>query len=282
MATVESVYNQAINCLHKRDGVSLDVRELLCFINGYTSKEEFYQKKSEKIKDLRLFITLFLRYLEHEPIEYLINKSTFLGKEFYVDNRVLIPRMESEEVVLKAIEKANEVFKGKEIEVADICSGSGVLGISFSLQYKKAKLTFVDIDFNALEVNKANAKKHGLCGEKYHNGDNIEPLIKNKQKVDLIICNPPYILNEEEIDEGVLRYEKRSFLIDKEPYYVYKEILKKAPKIKKDKLLIVFEIGYDTKAELEKMLKENYPHYKYEFFKDINKKDRILVVTIDE
>ena len=281
MATLIDIYNNTINSLHHKDNCAYYIRKILMHINGINSDAEFYLRADENIADLRLFTSYFNRFLQGEPLEYILNECPFLAEKYYVDNRVLIPRVESEEVVLIAVKFAKEIFKNRPIEIADICSGSGVLSIAFSKLYPTQDIVMIDIDAKTLDVARINAKKNSITAT-FYQGDVLDPLINNQRKVDLILSNPPYILHENEIDQSVINYEKRHFLIDREPLYVYKKIFDNALKIKKNKLLIVMEIGYDTKELLRKMLIENYPNFSYIFLQDINKKDRILVVRIDE
>lgn len=281
MATLLDIYQNTLNSLHHQDNSAYYIRKILMHINKIETDAEFYLRENENIADLRLFISYFNRYLQGEPIEYILNECPFLDEKYYVDKRVLIPRVESEEIVEMAIKFAKEMFNNESIDIADICSGSGVLSIAFSKLYPTQNIYMVDLDQETLDVAKINAKKANT-NITYYQGDALDPLIKNRQRVDLIISNPPYILNENEIDRSVINYEKRHFLIDKEPLYVYKKIFDGALKIKKNKLLIVMEIGYDSKAKLKEMLLNYYPTFSFNFFQDINKKDRILVVKIDE
>lgn len=279
MPTLGEVYRQSLQAINNLDYAKLPIRLILMQINNIKTQEEFYSKQDENIRDLRRFTTNFTRFLNHEPVEYIINEATFLGYSFYVDNRVLIPRVETEEVVLKAAECAKELFKGEHINVADICSGSGVIGITFKHLYPNCNMTFIDISKDAIDVNKINLGKHNQTGSIYI-GNSTDPLIENNAEIDMIISNPPYILNENEIEESVRRFEPMIALIDNKKLGIYENIFNYVKNATYKPKLLVFEIGYNTRNDLSNLVHEILPEAQAEFFKDINGKDRIMVVKV--
>lgn len=279
MPTLGEVYRQSLKAINNLEYAKLPIRLILMQINGLKTQEEFYSKQDENIKDLRRFTTNFTRFLNHEPVEYIVNYADFLGHQFYFDKRVLIPRVETEEVVLKAVDYANKIFNGEHINVADICSGSGVIGISFKYLYSNCNVTYVDISEDAIDVNKINLEKHMQDGSIFV-GDSTQPLIDNDINVDMIICNPPYILNEDEIEDSVKRFEPRIALIDNIKFGIYNKVFNYVKNSNSNPKIIVFEIGYDTRNDLNKLVQDILPTSSVEFFKDINGKDRIMVVKV--
>ena len=97
--TLYEVYKEALTKLKNPDTDEISVRILLCHNNGIKSMSGFYIHKDENIKDLQGFSNQFDRFLKGEPIQYILGETEFLGYDFYVDKRVLIPRQETEEVV---------------------------------------------------------------------------------------------------------------------------------------------------------------------------------------
>ena len=156
----------------------------------------------DEIKPDEHFFELLKRRVSHEPLEYILGKASFYGKEFNVDSRVLIPRPETEILVDKAVELARELPKNAHI--VEIGCGSGIISIMLSLLLPEAKLTAVDISMDALNVSKQNAQKHGVdknitfIESSYF--DNVEG------NIDMIVSNPPYIANNESLGIG-LSYE---------------------------------------------------------------------------
>lgn len=127
------------------------------------------------------------RRLQGEPVQYIMKKSDFMGMRFYVDNRVLIPRQDTETLVESVI----IALQGKkEPQVLDMCTGSGCIGLSIATLVPGAQVTLSDISSGALEVAKKNA--HELGAEVIlRSGDLFKAV--GRDKFDMIVSNPPYI-----------------------------------------------------------------------------------------
>ena len=277
--TLYEVYKDSLTKLQNPDTDEISVRILLCHNNGIKSMSGFYIHKNENIKDLQGFLNQFDRFLKGEPLQYILGETDFLGYDFYVDNRVLIPRQETEEVVTQAYLRALQEFGDSVINVADICCGSGVMGITLTKKLKVRYLFMSDISEDAIEVAKKNAKCNDVIAN-FFVGDACDELVKAGAKVDLLVANPPYILNKEEVDKSVLDYEPHLALFADEELSVYKHIFEALPKIKNKKLLCVFEIGYDLKEKLTKLLEKTVKNATFGFVKDINGKERILILEM--
>ena len=277
--TLYEVYKEALTKLKNPDTDEISVRILLCHNNGIKSMSGFYIHKNENIRDLPMFLNQFDRFLKGEPIQYILGETEFLGLDFYVDNRVLIPRQETEEVVTQAYLRALQEFGDSVINVADICCGSGVMGITLAKKLKVRYLFMSDISEDAIEVAKKNATRNDVIAN-FFVGDACDELVKAGAKVDLLVANPPYILNREEVDESVLQYEPHLALFADEELSVYKHIFEALPKLKNKKLLCVFEIGYDLKEKLTKLLEKTVKNAIFGFAKDINGKERILILEM--
>lgn len=274
--TLSEVYNQSLKKLQNPAIDEIAVRILLCEINSLKSMTDFYLKKNEEIQDLPRFNQYFERFLNGEPVQYILNKTTFFGIDLYVDNRVLIPRQESEEVVDFAIKKSKQLFGDKPLSICDVCCGSGAMGIALSQHLKTQQVIFSDISQDALDVCKKNIDSNSL----FLCSDGIDELIKENLKVDVLISNPPYILKNECVDDSVLKFEPHLALFTNESFPVYEKIISKLSCIKKDQLLAVFEIGANTKPILEKMVKKYYQSCEYAFIKDMNGKERIFYLYL--
>ena len=279
--TLYEVYKDSLTKLKNPDTDEISVRILLCHNNGIKSMSGFYIHKNENIKDLRGFLNQFDRFLNGEPLQYILGETEFLGYDFYVDNRVLIPRQETEEVVTQAYLRALQEFGDNVINVADVCCGSGVMGITLAKKLKVRYLFMSDLSEDAIEVAKKNAKRIDVIAN-FFVGDACEELVKAGAKVDLLVANPPYILNKEEVDKSVLDYEPHLALFADDELSVYKRIFEALPKIKNKKLLCVFEIGYDLKEKLTKLLEKTVKNATFGFVRDINGKERILILEMRE
>lgn len=277
--TLYEVYKDSLKKLKNPDVDEISVRILLCHNNGIKSMSGFYLKKDENIQDFALFSAQFERFLKGEPIQYILGETEFLGYTFKVDKRVLIPRQETEEVVTQAYLRALEKFGDKVINVADVCCGSGVMGITLAKKLKVRYLFMSDISKDAIDVAKENAKSNDVIAN-FFVGNACDELVKAGAKVDLFVANPPYILNRDEVDESVLKYEPEIALFTDEKLGIFREIFKNLPKIKNKEMLCIFEIGYDLKDKLTTLIQETLKNVTFGFIKDINGKERILLLEI--
>lgn len=277
--TLSEAYSQSLKQLKNPDVEEINIRILLCEINSLKSMSDFYLRKDEEIRDLPRYQQYFNRYLAGEPVQYILKKTEFLGYEFMVDKRVLIPRQESEEVVDFAIKKIHGLFGSKKVDVLDVCCGSGVMGISLAKKLDTNHLYLSDISKDALEVAKINSDNLKVHSETIC-GDGLTEIVNRDIKTDVLISNPPYILKNENVDNSVLDYEPHLALFADDDFSIYKNIISNLAKIKKSLLLAVFEIGTYTRSVLEPFIKENLPKCEYAFIKDINQKERILYIVL--
>ena len=277
--TLYEVYKESIKKLANPDTDEISVRILLCHNNGIKSMSGFYIHKNENIKDFPLFSSQFERFLKGEPIQYILGETEFLGLDFFVDERVLIPRQETEEVVMQAYLRALQTYGDHVINVADICCGSGAMGITLAKKLKVRYLFMSDLSEDAIEVAKKNAKRNDVIAN-FFVGDACDELVKAGAKVDLLVANPPYILNKENVDESVMKYEPHLALFADDELTVYKKIFEALPKIKNKTILCIFEIGYDLKEKLTKLLEKTVKNATFGFAKDINGKERILILEL--
>ena len=280
MPTLFEVYKSATKKLKNIAKEEINVRSLLVDVNHLENMSDFYLKKDQEISDLDKFNSNLERYLNGEPIQYIIGESEFFGSKFNVDSRVLIPRQETEEVALYALRKITTIFKDKKVTSGDVCCGSGCIGISLAKHIGDCNLFLSDISKDACDVAASNLAKNGVSGFVL-TGDALKPFIKHNITLDVIVANPPYILNKGEVDEAVLKYEPHNALFTSDNLDVYRSIIEDAPKVMNDKLLIVFEIGYDLKDKLIALLHELNIPCQYTFRKDMNGKYRIFSILME-
>ncbi len=207
-------------------------------------------------------------YCSGVSAQYILGYSYFLNRKFDVCNSVLIPRNETEEVVLCAIDliKANNVTR-----VCEIGCGSGVIAISLSLECDIC-VDAVDISSDALSVSKTNCKKLNACVN-FYKGNILDPIIKNDYE--MIVSNPPYIPKQGYVDKETLENEPSIALFGGEDGLdFYREIIEKAKNFTSLKY-IVFEIGFDQADAIR-----NIANCDVEIRKDINGNDRIMILYL--
>ena len=277
--TLFETYKQSLKALKNPDVEEINVRILLSEINHLKTMSDFYLRKDEEIQDLPRYQGFFKRYLDGEPVQYILGKTTFLSLEILVDKRVLIPRQESEEVADFAIKKSHEIFGNKKISILDVCCGSGAMGIALTKHLNVEHSYFSDISKDAIDVCSSNLKANNVLGQTFV-GDALSSIQNAGIKVDLLISNPPYILEKEPVDESVLKYEPHLALFSDDKFSVYEKIISNLNSVKRGGLLAVFEIGINSKKPLEGMIKKYHPLCEYGFIKDINGKERILYIYL--
>ena len=233
-------------------------------------KETEYLKKYYKGN-----ITDAIKRLEEgEPVQYIVGNVDFYGYILDVNKNVLIPRRETEELVEEVIKRSKN-FDSPVI--IDVGTGSGAIAIALSKELN-CHVYASDISNDALWVAKENAEKTNSNITLYQ-GNMLEPYIKNDIKVDIIVSNPPYIKENEEIEDVVRNNEPSIALYAKNNGLEYYEsIFKNASKILKDKYLIALEIGQTQGEDVKKIALTYLNNVKVEIKKDLSLKNRMVFV----
>ena len=208
-----------------------------------------------------------------EPVQYIVGNVDFYKYNFIVNKNVLIPRFETEELVLNTINLIKKYFN-KKIKILDIGTGSGAIAISLKKEIN-SDVYATDISKEALEVAKENAKRNN-AEVNFINTNLFDGI---KEKFDVVISNPPYIRYDEEIDEIVKNNEPHLALYaDNDGLYYYEEILKNINSILNEKYLIAFEIGKDQYKDIEKIKNKYLKDAKIYLKKDLEKRDRMVFI----
>ena len=224
---------------------------------------EIYKKEIEALKT-------------GKPIQYVIGNVNFYGDKFYVNENVLIPRFETEELVENTINYVNEIFK-EPIDIIDLGTGSGVIGLTLEKKVSTNSVDLVDISEKALEVTHKNcgnfnSKANIILSDMFDN-------IPNTNKYDLVISNPPYIKTDAEIEEIVKNNEPHIALYGGEDGLdFYKKILYSVKPYLKEKSIIAFEIGYTQAEDIKKIVQEVLPTSKVIIKQDLSEKNRMMFI----
>ena len=151
------------------------------------SEMHFETERSLSPEEHERLEALLQRRVQGEPVQYLLHSACFMGLNFYVDSRVLIPRQDTETLVEAVIVALRQLEKPRML---DLCAGSGAIGLSVRTLVPGADVTLADCSRDALEVVRENARRLGVDVEIRH-GDLFRAVWH--QKFDLIASNPPYI-----------------------------------------------------------------------------------------
>jgi len=192
------------------------------------------------------------RLKNHEPIQYIFGKTNFYGLEFIVNQKVLIPRPETEELV-EWILQENTAAK-----TLDIGTGSGCISVTLAVKNPKFQLWALDFSKEALNVARQNAKKHNVKINFLEN--DILQIPKFEQKWDIIVSNPPYISKNEQLtmQKNVIDFEPHEalFVPDENPLIFYEKILQFAKNqlVKNGK--VYFEINQNHANQIKQLFKK--------------------------
>ena len=154
------------------------------------NRQEIIANLDKEVKEeqrVRYYLAL-IEIIQGMPIQYITNKQEFMKLDFYVDENVLIPQPDTEILVEKAIEEAKKI---ENVEILDMCTGSGCIGISIAKNIENAKVTLVDISENVIEIAKKNALRNKVESQLTFIQSNM--FEKVEKKFDIIVSNPPYI-----------------------------------------------------------------------------------------
>lgn len=280
MATVKQLINEAES---KLDAEYKDVNVAKVLFYHLANKEphELYLMYDEEV-DPELeakFLAGMEEYYQGRPIQYIKGVETFFGRDFKVNEDVLIPRYETEELVENILYHIDDYFSDYQtIDLCDVGTGSGAIAISLALEEPRTNVYASDISSKAIEVAKENAANLG-ANVNFMVGDLLEPLLEKEIKVDIFVSNPPYIPNNQEIEAMVKDNEPHVALFGgNDGLYFYRRIFKEVKPLLKDRALLAFEMGFDQGELMEEALQTYFPDDRHEIIKDINGKDRMLFI----
>lgn len=210
----------------------------------------------------------------NKPLQYVLGNVNFYGNKFYIDERVLIPRFETEELVENTVIYINKFFT-EPVDIIDLGCGSGVIGLTLEKKVSTKSVDLVDISNKALEVTKINCKNLN-SNANIIQSDMFDAINK---KYDVIISNPPYIKTKEEIEDIVKNNEPHIALYaGDDGLDCYKKILKNIKNHMKEKCLIAFEIGYTQANDIKNLISKYLPDSKIEIKQDMSEKDRMVFI----
>ena len=228
-------------------------------------KEKYPQNINEILKKLE----------SHYPVQYLIGNVEFLNTIINVDERVLIPRFETELLVEKTIKRI-KALNIQNPRIIDLGTGSGCIAISLEKNLP-CFVTAIDISEQAIELAKENALKNQVEIEY-----KIENMINtNLEGYDVIISNPPYVKETESVGEET-KYEPQNALFAKNNgLYFYEEILKNISKLSTMPKLVAFEIGMSEGEDIKNLALKYLSTKKILIEKDLTNRDRYIFIEFE-
>ncbi|WP_412985446.1 peptide chain release factor N(5)-glutamine methyltransferase [Pontimicrobium sp. IMCC45349] len=229
-------------------------------------------------KNYNHFQELIERLKNYEPIQYILGETEFFGLPFKVNESVLIPRPETEELVDWIINSVIPHSVEKQINILDIGTGSGCIAISLAKNIPNAKVYALDVSKDALSVAQQNAQQNNV-DITFVNANVLELNSElNDLQFDVIVSNPPYVreLEKELMHDNVLKHEPHLalFVEDDNALVFYRVIAELSQKLLKENGLLFFEINEYLGVQMKQLLSEN-KFQDIELRQDINQKDRM-------
>lgn len=282
-----STYHAILKNAQKRmEDAGYGEQAALLYMLELTNKEAhniYMEFEEEMDKDIETAYEAGInRLLKGEPLGHVLGFEWFYGYRFHVGPDVLIPRPETEELVANVLAAYDEYFSTVEnVTAVDIGTGSGAIAISLKKEEENIHMMATDISENAVTVAKQNADENEAVVN-FMVGDMLEPLIDRNLKVDILISNPPYIPQEEQMEHSVVDYEPHVALFGGEDgLKFYRIIFENASKVLKERAMMAFEMGYNQKEALTAEARKYFPDAKIEVLKDMSGKNRMLFIYIN-
>ncbi|WP_313433082.1 peptide chain release factor N(5)-glutamine methyltransferase [Siminovitchia terrae] len=218
-----------------------------------------------------------------KPVQHIIGYEEFYGRKFLVNEDVLIPRPETEELIEAALKKLGTTFKSLSgLKAADIGTGSGAIAVTLKLERPVLSVFASDLSERALQTAKKNAEC--LNAEvQFLQGDLLQPFIDNGLKLDIIVSNPPYIPAHDELSDVVSEHEPHSALFGGEDGLdFYRRFASELPNVLKEQSLVVFEIGDGQGKDVSLLLEKSFPEAEIDVVRDINGRERIVTMAVQK
>lgn len=239
------------------DVPSLDVELLLCHV--LKKPKEFLYSHSETPlteKQEKTLETVVTKRGEQYPLAYILQEKEFFNRTFFVDERVLVPRPETELLVQEVLNFVQE----KPLSIVDVGTGSGCVAITLAKELKKSEVTAIDISSEALEVAQQNAHTHKAAVTFIQNY-----LLEDRDEdFDVVVANLPYLPSPEAKN---VPFEPQQALDGKEDGLFYFEELFSELSLK-NPAAIFLEMGYNQGFPIQKLADTYLPDYSFEVISD--------------
>ncbi|MDO6228098.1 peptide chain release factor N(5)-glutamine methyltransferase [Streptococcus infantis] len=228
-------------------------------------------------EDYKFVENIFIKLASHVPAQYIIGHAEFFGMQLKVDERVLIPRPETEELVELILAENPE----ENLKVLDIGTGSGAIALALAKNRPDWSVTAADISQDALDLSLENANSQNL-NLSFIKSDCFSEI---SAKYDIIVSNPPYISRADEVEVGLNVLHSEPYLAlfaDEDGLAIYRRIAEDSKDYLNDGGKIYLEIGYKQGQNVPALFMENLPEKRVRTLKDQFGQDRMVVIDDGE
>ena len=275
----------------------IDAKELYCFMQGM-NRTDLMLRWQEVLQDnqCEAYFDLIAQRASRMPLQHITGRQEFMGLPFEVNDKVLIPRQDTETMVEDALElMAKGTLRGQAYDgslkkggdVLDLCCGSGAIGISIAKLAKGAHVTCSDLSRDAIEMAQKNACLNGCKSVKFVESDMFAAFCGRlgKKKFNLIISNPPYV--PPSVIEGLepeVRDHEPMMALDggRDGLDFYRIIAAQAPEHLKKGGVLMLEIGFDQREAVQGLIEETGQFEKILGLTDLTGKDRIVAAVLSK
>ena len=278
MHNLREVYTEGKNRLQKAgvQSYEFDARQLLFFVfsidaNQYLLNQSMPLSEEEE-KKVNSYFEAIQKRSEKIPLQYITGEQNFCGLDFYVNENVLIPRLDTEVLVEKILE-----YEEPRQRVMDMCTGSGCIAITLQ-KLGGFQVMAVDISEEALTLARKNAQRNQAQVTFFQS--NMFDQLSNTSKVDVIVSNPPYIESKvvDELDDEVKKYEPRLALDGMEDgLHFYRILAREGKRFLNEGGRLYVEIGFDQ-AEAVKEIFGAQGFLDIQVYKDLAGLDRVVAM----
>lgn len=276
--TVRRIIEVTTEFLKKQgsDTPRLDTEILLAHVRG-CKRIELYTRYDEVLSDEQRdrLRELVRRRAKSEPVAYLVGHREFFGLEFRVTPDVLIPRPDTETLIVELLDAAKAYA---EPRILDVGTGSGCIAIAAAVNCPQARVTAIDVSEAALGVAGENAERHGVADRiRFLQGDLFAPLNPN-ERFELVVSNPPYVAEGElnDLQAEVRLHEPRSALAaGPDGLDVIRRLVSEAPRRLLPGGELLFEISPEQAAPVRQLLQQHGAYRDARTVKDLSARERV-------
>ena len=278
MHNLREIYTEGKNRLQKAgvQSYEFDARQLLFFVFSIDANQYLLNQSmplgEEEEKKVNSYFEAIQKRSEKIPLQYITGEQNFCGLDFYVNENVLIPRLDTEVLVEKILE-----YEEPGQRVMDMCTGSGCIAITLQ-KLGGFQVMAVDISEEALTLARKNAQRNQAQVTFFQS--NMFDQLSNTSKVDVIVSNPPYIESKvvDELDDEVKKYEPRLALDGMEDgLHFYRILAREGKRFLNEGGRLYVEIGFDQ-AEAVKEIFGAQGFLDIQVYKDLAGLDRVVAM----